>query len=62
MKRKKVFQKSLIPAVIFQAFELAKGAAEKSLGKARAGLMLGIAELGQHKEGFIGAIMRLIQT
>ncbi|HLD58382.1 MAG TPA: hypothetical protein VI977_01925 [archaeon] len=38
-----------------EIFELVKEAAEKSLGKTRAGLMLGIAELGQFAGGFLGA-------
>ncbi|MDD5148583.1 MAG: hypothetical protein PHH08_03925 [Candidatus ainarchaeum sp.] len=35
-------------------FELVKEVAEKALGRTRAGLMLGIAELGQTAGGFIG--------
>lgn len=36
-------------------FELVKDVAEKGIGKTRAGLMLGIAELGQFAGGFLGA-------
>ncbi|MDD5163197.1 MAG: hypothetical protein PHD95_03235 [Candidatus ainarchaeum sp.] len=40
-------------------FELVKDAAEKTLGRARAGLMLGISELGQYSGGFIGGYHEL---
>jgi len=36
-------------------FELVKDAARASLKRGRAGLMLGLADLGNHPQGFIGA-------
>jgi len=36
-------------------FELVKRAVEEDLGYARGGLMLGLADLGNHPQGFIGA-------
>jgi hypothetical protein len=36
-------------------FELVKEAAQISLHKSRGGLMLGLADLGNHPQGFIGA-------
>ena len=36
-------------------FELVKDAARVSLHKSRGGLMLGLADLGNHPQGFIGA-------
>lgn len=36
-------------------FELVKRAVERDLGYARGGLMLGLADLGNHPQGFIGA-------
>ena len=36
-------------------FELVKRAVERDVGYARGGLMLGLADLGNHPQGFIGA-------
>ena len=36
-------------------FEIVKRAVEMDLGYARGGLMLGLADLGNHPRGFIGA-------
>ncbi len=36
-------------------FELVKRAVERDLGYSRGGLMLGLADLGNHPQGFIGA-------
>ena len=36
-------------------FEIVKRAVEQDLGYSRGGLMLGLADLGNHPQGFIGA-------
>ena len=36
-------------------FEVVKDAARKSIGSSRGGLMLGLADLGNHPKGFFGA-------
>lgn len=38
-----------------EVFELVKRAVQESLGYLRAGLMLGLADLGNHPAGFVGA-------
>ncbi len=35
-------------------FEVVKSVVQKSMGKSRGGLMLGMADLGNHPKGFFG--------
>lgn len=38
-----------------EVFEVVKGVVKENLGRLRAGLMLGLADLGNHPAGFVGA-------
>jgi hypothetical protein len=50
------FSKYLDNAVsLADIFEVVKSAVQKSMGRSRGGLMLGLSDLGNHPQGFFGA-------
>lgn len=49
------YNENKVEHILIESFEEVKDAVQKTIGLSRAGLMLGLQELGSSMEGFIGA-------